>query len=252
MGFNTSKLEPNDPLLLNNRFLCNSQQFEVCVANTSKLREEVFKIRYQVYCQELGYECLSRFPDKLERDAYDSCSVHLLLKYKPKNIYIGCVRLVLSSNSLKPQFPFENICNDHFLDFNHIPRSYFGEVSRLAVLREFRHWNQKICYGDFNGYESKLFNKRHLSIIPLILYLAVTSIVSDLGLPYAISFMEPRLSRQLKLCGLHSFSCGKFIEFKGTRGLFLMKTSHAINNINKDIYLYNLFKAIQANLIEVK
>ncbi|WP_069789799.1 PEP-CTERM/exosortase system-associated acyltransferase [Cyanobacterium sp. IPPAS B-1200] len=249
MSLNIKAIKPNQPLLLDHRFIYSSQQFDICIANTPRLREEVFRIRYQVYCQELNYEPLSKFPDKLEQDAYDSCSIHLLLRYKPKNIYIGCVRLVLSSDGFQQRFPFEHICDEHFLDFNYIPRSYFGEVSRLAVLSHFRHWDQKqkIYSGDFNQYEDK-FTRRSLSIIPLTLYLAVTSIVSDLNLQYAISLMEPRLSRQLKLYGLNSYFCGEIMEFKGKRRLFLLNTSEAINNISKDIYLYNLFQRIQANI----
>ena len=240
MNLSTSIANPQKPVSSEPSILCNSQQFDICIADTPKLREEVFKIRYRVYCQELGYEPLSKFSDKLERDAYDFRSIHLLLKYKPENRYIVCVRLVLSSDSFQSQFPFEKVCSRHFFDFNKNPRSHCGEVSRLAVLRNFRHWDQKNSYGDFN--------KRRLSMIPLTLYLAIGSIVVDLKLKYVVSFMEPRLCRQLKLCGLTFNPCGPIIEFKGRRGPFILNTSEMYPHICQDVYLYNLFKKIQANI----
>lgn len=246
MSLNNEIIDSNQSLLLDRRIIHNSQQFDICIADTLKLKEEVFKIRYRVYCQELGYEPLSKFPDKLERDTYDSRSIHLLLKYKSMDAYIGCIRLVLSSDNFQSQFPFENICNEHFLDFNKISRACCGEVSRLAVLRDFRHWELRNGYY-FNEFDHKLI-KRRLSIIPLILYLGVTSIISDLDLEYAITFMEPRLSRQLKSYGLNSYSCGEIMDFRGKRRLFLMNTSEAINSITKDTYLCNLFHTIKNNI----
>jgi len=244
MNLSTPIANPQKPVSSEPSILCNSQQFDICIADTPKLREEVFKIRYRVYCQELGYEPLSKFPDKRERDAYDSHSIHLLLKSKSMDAYIGCVRLVLSSNHSQLQFPFERICSKHFLDFNKINRISCGEVSRLAVLRDFRHWELKNGHIDFSQAENKLM-KRRLSIIPLMLYLAVTGIIADLGLDYGISFMEPRLSRQLKSYGLNSYPCGEIMDFRGKRGLFLMETAEAVNNISRDVYLYNLFERIK-------
>ena len=47
--------------------------FSITMADTDELRKEVFRLRYDVYCKELGWEDPANFPDALERDIYDDC-----------------------------------------------------------------------------------------------------------------------------------------------------------------------------------
>lgn len=81
--------------------MCNlitdfQKYFEIVPANTPKLREEAFRVRYQTICQDLkmpGYEP-SRFPDGLEIDEYDDCAVHSLLYHRLSGDVAGTVRLI--------------------------------------------------------------------------------------------------------------------------------------------------------------
>src|SRR5690606_36996202 len=44
--------------------------FDAVYAGTDALRSEVFRIRYDVYCAELGYESAARYPTMEETDEY--------------------------------------------------------------------------------------------------------------------------------------------------------------------------------------
>ena len=89
-----------------------TRYFEILRADTPALLEQVFRLRYAVYCQE---GCLPGFdpvdyPDGLERDIYDyeHRSVHCLLRHRPTGSNAGTVRLVLA-DPVQPDalFPIE-------------------------------------------------------------------------------------------------------------------------------------------------
>jgi N-acyl amino acid synthase of PEP-CTERM/exosortase system len=235
-----------------------SQYFSIYVANTPALKEGVFRIRYQVYCEELGYEPLDKFPDQLEKDAYDSRSIHCILQHKPTGIYAGCVRLVLSDpNDPEAKFPFENICTDHLINFKEKPRAHFGEVSRLAVISKFRkrEGEQKnpvglIMFDEKKKEKEENTEQRRFPVIALSLYLASTSLGIDLGLDYAITLMEPRLARHLKMSGLIGRPIGQVIDFHGKRGPFAMEKQEVLNGLSKNTEVNGLFRKIQANIRE--
>ena len=45
--------------------------FDVAFAGTKAQKSEVYGIRYNVYCEEFGYEPASAFPDHEEKDEFD-------------------------------------------------------------------------------------------------------------------------------------------------------------------------------------
>jgi N-acyl amino acid synthase of PEP-CTERM/exosortase system len=54
------------------------QLFELVPALDAKTRDEVFHVRHEVYCRDLGWEPVR--DDELETNAYDAQSVHLLIE----------------------------------------------------------------------------------------------------------------------------------------------------------------------------
>src|SRR5690606_33394678 len=104
-------------------------------------QREVFRIRYDVYCEELRFEDPARFPDLQETDEYDRYSLHCLLRHAPSDTFAGCVRLVLPATPSDP-LPFERLCAGHMYDDvleELVPdRRKVGEISRLAVRSNFR------------------------------------------------------------------------------------------------------------------
>src|SRR5689334_15966918 len=117
------------------------KHFEVVPALTPGLKDQVFRIRHQVYCEELKFEPLHA--DRREMDEYDSHSLHCLLRNVHNGEFVGCVRLIKARRDDPAYpFPFEKSCcatlDRTILDPQTLPRHTVGEVSRLAVLREYR------------------------------------------------------------------------------------------------------------------
>ncbi|MGK7950603.1 MAG: GNAT family N-acyltransferase [Xenococcaceae cyanobacterium] len=69
--------------------------FQLIVANTAELKQEVFSIRYQVYCEELNFEPAENFPNGLEKDIYDERSIHYLLQHRPKIYFTQSLKFIV-------------------------------------------------------------------------------------------------------------------------------------------------------------
>src|SRR5262245_21277869 len=68
------------------------KEFEIIPAFSDALRDEVYRVRHQVYCEELAFE--PQRPDRREYDEYDPHSLHLLIRSVRYGEFIGCTRLV--------------------------------------------------------------------------------------------------------------------------------------------------------------
>ena len=226
--------------------------FNLYVANTPELKKEVYKIRYQVYCEELNYEPPENFPDGMETDMYDdNRSIHCLLKHKSSGLYAGCVRFVLADlEQPETPFPMEKACQ-HNIDFARISRLHYGEISRLAVISKFRKRK-----GEKNSATGLILpekesnpavrEKRKFPVIALSLYLACLSIVTTLNLDHALTIMEARLSRHLRILGIPTELIGDFVEYHGRRGPFRLETTKLLNSMSEDVL--SLFRSIHSDL----
>ena len=118
-----------------------SEHFEIVPALSEELKNEAFRVRHQVYCEDLNYE--SQRASKYETDEYDINALHLLMKSVRLNKFIGCTRLIRPSIDDPHQpLPFEKCCGNT-LDHSKVgslllSRNKIAEVSRLAVISEFR------------------------------------------------------------------------------------------------------------------
>jgi N-acyl amino acid synthase of PEP-CTERM/exosortase system len=235
--------------------LCDdfNQAFKIVVADTPALREEVYKIRFNVYCEELEYESAEKFPDKMERDGYDSRSIHCLVQYRQTGEYAGCIRLVTyDAQSPFAMFPGEKLIQESgALHPPKLERSQFAEISRIAVKAKFR----KRLLPSSDGTDSSLSQESQgqnpseqpaqMPIISLGLYMIFTSIGKMLDLKL-LCMMEARLARHCKLCGIPSEQIGEFVEYNGKRALYRMDPEEIVPNLPTETY--ELFKSIQHNL----
>lgn len=95
---------------------------------------ELFKLRYDVYCIERAFLKADDSYDGMEFDDYDDRSTHFAA-YTMDEALIGTVRLVTPRP--RQSFPFELHCSV-FDDFVMPPHHQCGEISRLAVKRTHR------------------------------------------------------------------------------------------------------------------
>lgn len=116
------------------------RNFEVFLADTPESKVLHYNIRYQVYCDEMGFEDKEMFPDQQEWDQWDkNHSVHFLVRDKHHGHWVGALRLVLPD---KYSLPFESHCKLE----KKISNDQYGhsvELSRLCVLKEVRRFSAK-------------------------------------------------------------------------------------------------------------
>jgi len=136
------------------------KHFEVFLADTPESKEINYSIRYQVYCEEMGYENKDDFPKEMESDEYDQYSEHFIVRHKETGDWVAAMRLVVSGQK---GLPMEQHCVLH----EDIENSHFRkamELSRLCVLgkvrkssgqgshnKSSRRINQSIIWGLLNS-----------------------------------------------------------------------------------------------------
>jgi N-acyl amino acid synthase of PEP-CTERM/exosortase system len=226
------------------------EQFEAVFANTAELKKEVYRIRYEVYCQELGYESPDKFPDRQEIDSYDERSLHCLLKYRMSGQYAGCVRLVYPDpNQSDRSLPISKICSLD-LDLKELPTHSFGEVSRLAVIDRFRRRTGESQTPAglllFPNQTQEEREKRSFPIIALSLYLAATCLGIESGMERVLVLMEPRLARHLRYFGFVFTQIGDFVEFRGKRGPYQIITASVVEGL--PAHIAELMEVIRSDL----
>ena len=204
------------------------RHFEVVAVNTPALREEVFRLRYAVYCEELGYEDPAAFPDGLEHESFDEHSAFALVRHRATGRAAGCVRLIVNERDRGMQFPFELACagrlDPRTFDLAAFDRDVSGEISRLAVHAVFRRRAGVANTADGVGDnpETMLGTRRH-PLLALGLFLAASALGLNRGLEQVVVMMEPRLARLLGSCGIRFTSIGEVIDYHGRRGPFRIR-----------------------------
>jgi N-acyl amino acid synthase of PEP-CTERM/exosortase system len=108
-------------------------EFRFLVATTPDLLDAVHRLRYQVYVDEYGYEKPEAHPAGLEKDAFDSRSIHMAALDGQGRV-VGTIRLILNSDLGLPAL---TLVESHYRDKNPSSRKIV-EVSRFALTRSLR------------------------------------------------------------------------------------------------------------------
>ena len=98
--------------------------------------EQTFRLRYEVYCEEMGFLPPGDYPDGLETDSHDGQSLHFG-SFNTDEAIVGTVRLVRGNGI--GEMPMDQHCElfpDERRRLSAMPN--IVEVSRLAVSRNYR------------------------------------------------------------------------------------------------------------------
>lgn len=222
-----------------------SRYFEVVRADTDTLRDICYRIRFEVYCRELHFESMDDHPDGREHDEFDYRSVHCLLKHRPSGRFVGCVRLVLADPKASHQpFPFEKFCSDSinvkFIDPAKLSRFSFGEISRLAIISEFRRRpGEQASPEGINTDEALLPDdcdtRRAAPHLSLGLYFSIAAVALRHGLDSVFVMMEPRLARALQRYGIEFRQIGDVVDYHGMRGPFHLDRESLLNDMHPEL-----------------
>lgn len=218
------------------------EYFLPMLATTPEQRDQAFRLRYEVYCREFGFERPEQHPDGRESDEYDAQSIHCLLVHQPSNVAAGCVRLVLpKSEDPDAPLPFEKHCMNSLdraiADPLLAKRNAIGEISRLAVIGEFRRRrNEKLTpEGDPEAAGFSLVEQRQFPFIAVGLYLSAASTGMLSGLEGVFAMMEPRLARHLSRYGIRFTQVGQVIDYHGPRAPFYITREDLLHGLKPEV-----------------
>ena len=229
------------------------QYFEVVPALSDALKDEVFRIRHQVYCEELAYE--PQRPDRRESDEYDAHSLHLLIRSVQINEFIGCTRIVRArpQDPLYP-LPFEKSCaatlDRSIIDPAKLPRDGIGEISRLAVIARFRKrkGEEKYAVGLVENYGT--LTQPRFPYIPAGLYLGTIELARVNGIDTLFCLTEERLINHLRKLGVNLKSIGGPVGLHGVRIPSVMSARAIIDNFN--FLVRPLYRTVAAEIAQVR
>ncbi|MDT4330177.1 PEP-CTERM/exosortase system-associated acyltransferase [Methylomonas sp. MED-D] len=200
--------------------------FEVVLADTPESQRIHYNLRYQVYCDEMGYEDKSRFPDKMEYDEWDHHSVHFLVRDKLSKQWLGGLRLVYPQCF---EFPFEHKCND-VAPISEEQYLQAVEISRLCVIKQARRVAQPGSE-DLGGNVTMLRAYRQQSkSLMWGLYRAAVLYCARNGVKHWFILVSPSLAHAVKKEGFQMTQAGNPCEFRGQRIPYILDVDQILAN----------------------
>ena len=190
---------------------------------TDPLREQIFALRYQVYCLECQFLPADNYADGLESDEYDDHSAHFTAHALDHEL-AGSVRLVRPPSEFG--FPFEAHCSTKVPASALPPKEECGEVSRLVVGQRWRRRSGDTLAGvpkEFfvqttppltgRGYDPE--RRSNSPEILLGLYREMYRYSKSVGVRYWYAAMEASLARALGRLDFVFYPIGPQTDYYG-------------------------------------
>ena len=229
------------------------KRFKFVVVDSESLKKEIYKLRYDVYVSEFGFEKKESHPAGLEQDVYDSHSVELAAIEQvdaETQRLIGTIRLILHSEH---GFPIENAVP---LDVTeNIPAiDKIAEISRLAITKDFRRQQGDGLYG-VNSYQKmstwnpavtgKKSENENVRIQPHLiwgLFKELYQVSKRLGITHWYMITEKKLWYALKRFDFIFRQIGEPVDYHGIRIPYLGIIEEIEQNLmNKHLDFYKNF-----------
>ncbi len=218
-------------------------QFRFGTVVNEDVKKDTFRLRYEVYAEEFGFEKKEDHPGRLETDEYEDESIHFACLNDSDSV-VGTIRLVFDSEK---GFPIEHAVKTSFVG-EKPDRSKIGEISRLTVSKDLRRRKEDGMY----GVESYLTNKeggilpddgtipeemqgRKNPIIVLGLYQVMYQESRRRGITHWYMITETKLFFALKKYGFLFHQIGEPVQYHGERIPYL----GIIEEIEKDLIKNN-------------
>jgi len=193
--------------------------FEVVTASTEALLDQVYALRYQVYCVEHHFEDPADYPTGRETDCHDPFSMHIALVSRSSSVVVGTVRLIFPAEGRVPALPLHSLLGrEAQAELRGYPVHRMAEISRYVVSKSFRRRKGEdefpdVAYSPLDSENSRrLMPHLTLGLMRGILQLGVSRQVQHL-----CACMRPALLRMLKQLGLSFQPIGPAVEYHGFR-----------------------------------
>jgi N-acyl amino acid synthase of PEP-CTERM/exosortase system len=195
--------------------------FELRVATDDRTEADAFSVRWQVYCQEYGYEPGERFPDHCECDSADLRSVSVVAYYRATGAPVGCFRLLFADPArVDEPFHLEEVCVER--DPGSIPergnaRMGCAEISRFCILAPFRRFTRTADAQPPAGLDAARWESDRRQNLAALMWLSAAHLAVHLRLDCLLALMEPRLQAACRSIGFTFHPIGPPVEFRGQR-----------------------------------
>ena len=193
--------------------------FDVLRADSPQLLDQVYRLRYQVYCIENAFEPVADNPGERETDRYDDRSLHSLLVHRPSGTFVGTVRLILpDDDERRVDLPIRQVCADGLWTeiSGLVPLQRTAEISRFAIAKEFRR-RAEDRGSVVGGLTESGDPRRVIPQISLGLMRAIVELAVSGSMTHLFAVMEPALLRMLQRLGIHFENLGPIVDYHGHR-----------------------------------
>jgi N-acyl amino acid synthase of PEP-CTERM/exosortase system len=233
---------------LDNIIVTFNRYFEMVPAISDELKNEVYKLRYQVYCIENNFESPSQFPDEMEFDGFDQQSVHYLIRHRKSGEYAATTRLILpDANNPEKLFPLEQYCKiDNFAVMQPINREYLGEISRFCVSKAFKKRKNEAhtlagINADWRPDYFTLDERRTYPHITIALIACFIKASYENDIHYLFAAMEPSFFRFVSPLGIKLIKIGPMTNYHGERLPAMIKITDLLDCVaEKNLDIWNL------------
>jgi N-acyl amino acid synthase of PEP-CTERM/exosortase system len=238
--YSTPPIQLRTEPLAKNSIEAFNDYFEMVPALSDELKNEVYKLRYQVYCIENSYENPEHYPDNLEFDEFDQHSVHYLIRHRKSGDYAATVRLILpDTHNPEKLFPLERHSQiNNATVMQPINRKYLGEISRFCVSKAFKKTkNQTYTSPDTNAdLLSGCFTLNERQTFPLISIALIGCFIKashENNIHYLFACMEPSFFRFVAPLGINLIKIGPLVNHHGERWPAMIKISDLLDSVAK-------------------
>lgn len=208
-----------------------NQYFTIQFVNTDALREDMYRLRYDVYIDEFRYEDPNTFMKPLEKDEYDEDALACLIYHRESDKPVACVRMIHAVEC--KQLPVEKFILNSIYDKDTITqlqadRASWGEVSRLAVSKSFRRRSGELATPI--GADSE--DERTYPLLSVACFLSCIALADMLNIDHVIAAMEPVLPRLIRRTSIKFKEIGELIEYHGKRKTYVVHKNDVLNAID--------------------
>ncbi len=210
--------------------------FDVIPATTEALRNEAFRLRYQVYCIEHPFEDPGSNPEGIETDEFDEHAAQNLLIHRATGRAAGTVRLVLPlADAPEQSFAIQRVCVDPIIaDQRRFPITMMGEVSRFCVSKAFRRRKGDNAYADPDEAAVPANDKRFIPNMTLGLIESLVRTSVQQGVMWWCAVMEPSLLRLLARIGIYFEPIGTLVDYHGARQPCYQRLDLLLERVRKE------------------
>jgi N-acyl amino acid synthase of PEP-CTERM/exosortase system len=212
------------------------QHFEVVPALTPELRDQVFRIRHNVYCEELRLEPVR--PDCRETDDYDNHALHCLLRNVTTGEFAACARLIRArpEDASRP-LPIEKYATAALdsarVDLRTLNRENVGEISRFAVMKNYRR--RRSDEQSLIGLTEESFGdgeRPRFPFIPVALSLGLIELGLRHGVQTLFALTERHLPAQFAKLGVKVQEVGAPVAGRGLRVPAMIECRAVVEALN--------------------